>query len=212
MGVMQIPEEQRSNVRKHASSSLEKARDIACDLNETMSTGCAKYSGTDPKEVVEKVVPEEIIEHCGCFPANGGDDGEGTTFRGERSNRYRAPGTGGSTLAGLGPEDGHSLAGTDFEIRSEGSSPIANAVNGVERGMNRLVGDVFGDDNQQTLQQNSPVSQQMNMVGGGQGGLAGEKGRGVGGVDGGGLGGTENEDSTGRRVACGRKGERGIAL
>ena len=199
MGFMQIPEEQRNNVRNHASSSLEKARDIACNINDTMSTTCAKYGGTDGPvgevaDAVGKVVPEEIMDTCGCYPStNEGDmmDDQKKDF----NNKSRH-----------GGDDGHSLTGTDIgglEIRSEGSSPIANAVNGVERGMTRLVGDVFGDDQQQQHHHHSPMSQSMTIVGG-AGGPSGEN-KGRGGLDGGGLS-PENEDA-GRRVACGRKGK-----
>jgi len=188
MGVLQIPEEQRTNVKNHAATSFEKAKHIACNLNESMATGCAKYSGTDPSEVatvVGKVVPEEIMDTCGCYGGSTNGDGEDR----EKSNRYQQHG---------GDDGGQSLTGTDLDIRSQGSSPIANAVNGVERGMNRLVGDVFGDEQQQ-----SPVSQSMNVVSGG-GGLGDTKGRGLDGVGG---QANENEDAVGRRVACGRKGE-----
>jgi len=189
MGVLQIPEQQRTNVKNHAATSFEKAKHIACNLNESMATGCAKYSGTDPSEVatvVGKVVPEEIMDTCGCYGGSTNGDGEDR----EKSNRYQQHG---------GDDGGQSLTGTDLDIRSQGSSPIANAVNGVERGMNRLVGDVFGDEQQQ-----SPVSQSMNLVGGGGGGLGDTKGRGLDGVGG---QANENEDAVGRRVACGRKGQ-----
>lgn len=219
MGIMQIPEEQRTNVRNHAATSLEKARDIACEISDSMSTNCAKYGGADSvPEVVGRVVPEEFMDSCGCYPAGGSrGEEEDNNFRGDRhQNRYhhRGGGPGGNGMMGMGGDDGHSLTGAGdlggLETRSEGSSPIANAVNGVERGMNRLVGDVFGDDQQHS----SPVSQSMNMVGvGGGSALGGDKGRGVGaGGPGdhhhhGGMGAAENEDAGGRRVACGRKGE-----
>jgi hypothetical protein len=205
MGVMQIPEEQRNNVRNHAATSLERARDLACDVGDSMSASCAKYTGTDPTEIVGKVVPNEIIDHCGCFPfPSSSKDGEN---RGERSHRM---GSSDGVMGGIG-DDGHSLDAVD-EVRSEGSSPIAHAVNGVERGMHRLVGDVFRDDQQHHT---SPVSLSMNLVGGGGGisGVSDNKGRGVGGggEGHGGLGALENED-VGRRVACGRKGEKSHTL
>ena len=44
-------------------------------------------------------------------------------------------------------DDGLSLFGNDhMEIRSKGISPVANVVNGVELMINRLVGDMFGDE------------------------------------------------------------------
>jgi hypothetical protein len=199
MGVMQIPEEQRNNVRSHAATSLEKARNLAFEVTDTMSNSCAKVSGTDPSEVVGKIVPNEILDHCGCLPANP-VDGED---RGEKSNYHQG------RMGSIG-DDGHSLTGTDmnFEVRSEGSSPIANAVHGVERGMNRLVGEVFGDDQHHHI---SPASQPINLVGGVSGvGTVGDiKGRGaIGGGDGHvGLGASGDEDVAGQRVACGRKGE-----
>ena len=190
MGFMQIPEEQRNNVRNHASSSLEKARDIACNINDTMSTTCAKYGGTDGPvgevaDAVGKVVPEEIMDTCGCYPSTNEGGMMDDHVRGFFI--YNKPRDGG--------DDGHSLTGTDIgglEIRSEGSSPIANAVNGVERGMTRLVGDVFGDDQQQQHHHHSPMSQSMTIVGG-AGGPSGEN-KGCGGPDGGGLL-PENEDA-----------------
>ena len=231
MGVMQIPEEQRNNVQKQASASLEKARDIACDLSDSMSTNCARYNsnggeggsnsdGTHQPGIMDnvgRVIPEEILDTC-CHSGMmmGGDDG-GSVVRGGGG----AGGGGGTTGGGLGtggggrhyhsrPGGGNSIMGGDdghslndhqdhyhphgLEIRSEGSSPIANAVNGVERGMNRLVGDVFGDE-----QHSSPISQ-PNMVGGDRGGVLGAAGGDVL------MNGQEKEDA-GRRVACGRKGK-----
>ena len=204
MGFMQIPEEQRNNVRNHASTSLEKARDIACNINDTMSTTCAKYGGTDGPvgevaDAVGKVVPEEIMDTCGCYPNTNEGGMMDDHNNNDSSNKSRHGG-----VNGMMGDDGHSLTGTDIgglEIRSEGSSPIANAVNGVERGVTRLVGDVFGDDQQQH-HHHSPVSQ-PNIVGG-AGGSGGEN-KGREGLDGGGLS-PENEDA-GRRVACGRKGK-----
>ena len=189
MGVMQIPEEQRNNVRNHAATSLEKALNLAFELSDTMSNSCAKLSGTEPSEVVGKLVPNEILDHCGCLPANP-LDGED---RVEKSNYHGAVSVG---------DDGHSLTGTDmnFEVRSEGSSPITNT--------NRLVGDVFGDDQQHHV---SPASQPIHLVGGGGGMSSGGdiNGRGtVSGGDGhGGLGASGDEDFAGQRIACGRKGD-----
>ena len=201
MGVMQIPEEQRNNV-------LDKMRNIAFDVSDTMSSNCAKYSGTEPSEIVGMVVPNDILDQCGCLPANADSED-----RGEKTNNHHHGSRAGG-MAGSVVDDGHSLTGTDmnFEVRSEGSSPIANAVNGVERGMNRLVGEVFGDE-QNHHHHVSPTPQQpMNLVGGVGGGMgvAGDiKGRGVGvGVGGGDGVGASDEDLAGQRVACGRKGER----
>lgn len=175
MGFMQIPEEQRTKLGASATTSFEKARNITCELSDTMSTACAKYSGTNVSEVAEvvgKVVPDELINTCrGACGGSSNGDGDET----DKSNRYQS-----------GGEDGQSLTSAKsggLDIRAIDSSPIAN----VERGMNRLVGDVFGDE------QNSPMVSQL-----------------VGGVGGPG----ENNDMTnedgdtpvGRRVACGRKG------
>ena len=203
MGVMQIPEEQRNNVRNHAATSLERARDLAYDVGESMSTSCGKYSSTDPAEILGKVIPDEIMDHCGCFPfPSSTKDGED---RGERSHRK---GGCDGVMGGVGDD----VLSMEDEIRSEGSSPMANAVIGVERGMHRLVGDVFRDDQQHHT---SPVSLSMNLVGGGGGinGVGDNKGRGVGGggEGHGGLVALENED-IGRRVACGRKGENSHTL
>ena len=200
MGVMQIPEEQRNNVRNHAATSLEKMRNLAFVVSDTMSSNCAKYSGAEPSEVVGMIVPNDILDHCGCLPANSGDGEE----RGEKSNYHRAGG-----MAGSVADDGHSFTGTDtnFEVRSEGSSPIANAANGVERGMNRLVGEVFGDEHNHV----SSTPQPINHVGGvGVMGSAGGRsvvGSGDGHVS---LGAFGDEDVAGQRVACGRKGEQGF--
>ena len=203
MGVMQIPEEQRNNVRNHAATSLERARDLAYDVGESMSTSCGKYSGTDPAKILGKVIPDEIMDHCGCFPfPSSSTDGED---RGERSHRK---GGCDGVMGGVGDD----VLSMEDEIRSEGGSPMANAVIGVERGMHRLVGDVFRDDQQHHT---SPVSLSMNLVGGGGGinGVGDSKGRGVGGggEGHGGLVALENED-VGRRVACGRKGENSNTL
>jgi len=215
MGVMQIPEEQRTNVRKHAAISLEKARDIACDLSDTMSVNCAKYGNGSVSiggEPVGLRLRDEIMDTL-CSKDGGDSGGDGDDhFRERHSNRYHNRGGGGMGMMGedlIGGGNGtdHHLSG--MEIRSEGSSPIANAVNGVERGMNRLVGDVFGQDN--TNEHPSPVSQSMNIITGGVGGNNEKGGRSGGGVGGGdhhggtGLG-EGKEDGAGRRVACGRKG------
>ena len=75
-------------------------------------------------DAVGKVVPEEIMDTCGCYPST--NEGGMMDDHYEDSNNKRRRG-----------DDGHSLTGTDFgglEILSEGSSPIANVVNGVERG------------------------------------------------------------------------------
>ena len=208
MGVMQIPEEQRNNVRSHAATFLEKARNIACDLSNHMSSNCARYTGADPHKVVWRVVPEEIMGCCYSWGEGGGGN-----FRERRGGGHHHRGGAG----GLGDyQDGqHSLSGgvdqaNAFEIRSDGSSPIANAVNGVERGTNRLVGDVFGDEHP------SPGSQSIlggDARGGGGGGGSGHSRGGNGnGSSGGDHHGvlhhhaSENEDA-GRRVACGRKCE-----
>ena len=220
MGVMQIPEEQRTNVRNHAATSLEKARDIACDLSDTMSTNCAKYTGTDPSEVVGRVVPEEIMDSCGCTRDNGDVEEDNNHFSGggggglERAGGHHSRYHHRSGPMGVGIDDGHSLTGTEgqLEIRSEGSSPIANAVDGVGRGVNRLVGDVFGENSDLGHHHHSSPTSQSLMVGSGGGGEKGGRGIGAGGNAGdhhhgaGGLGASENED-LGRRVACGRKGK-----
>ncbi len=188
MGVMQIPEEQRNNVRNHAATSLDRARDLVCDFSDSMSSSCAKLSGTDPAEIVGKVLPEKIMEHCRCFDfSSSSKNGED---RGDRSYRQ----SDGDAVMGRIEDDGLSMEGAD-EIRSVGSSPMAHA---------RLVGDVFRDDMHNT----SPTSLSMNLVGGGGGisGVGDNKGRGIGGGgEGYGLGALENEN-VGRRVACGRKG------
>ncbi|KAL9191175.1 hypothetical protein ACHAXT_000881 [Thalassiosira profunda] len=116
-GVMQVPEEQRSHVQKRAAASLERARDVACDLSDQLNTSCAKHTGVDSKEMVEKVVPEELVDHC-CYTSPE-EDGGGKTG-----------------------DDGHSLAErAETEVRSEGS-----LVDAAGRGVTKLVGDVFGDD------------------------------------------------------------------
>jgi len=68
IGVMQIPEEQRSNAASHASTSLEKARAVALDISESMGKSCArmyeKETGKDPKDALGDVVPDEIMDRC----------------------------------------------------------------------------------------------------------------------------------------------------
>ncbi len=68
IGVMQIPEEQRSNAASHASTSLEKARAVALDVSESVGKSCArmyeKETGKDPKDALGDVVPDEIMDRC----------------------------------------------------------------------------------------------------------------------------------------------------
>lgn len=68
IGVMQIPEEQRSNAASHASTSLEKARAVALDLSESVGKSCAsmyeKKTGKDPKDALGDLVPDEIMDRC----------------------------------------------------------------------------------------------------------------------------------------------------
>ena len=68
IGVMQIPEEQRSNAASHASSSLEKARAVALDVSESLGKSCArmyeKETGKDPKDALGDVVPDESMDRC----------------------------------------------------------------------------------------------------------------------------------------------------
>ena len=68
IGVMQIPEEQRSNAASHASTSLEKAKAVALDISESMGKSCArmyeKETGKDPKDALGDVVPDEIMDRC----------------------------------------------------------------------------------------------------------------------------------------------------
>ena len=164
MGVMQIPEEHRSNVCNRAASSLEKARDMAWDLSDGVSTRCGKFYGQeigkDPSNVMGKVVQQDIVDRC----CSGADD-------------KRRCG-----------EDGHSLAGTEAaagaEIRSQGSSPVASAMNGAGYGAKGFVGDVFGEEHPNPSQ------------------LVGEKRDAM----------ASDNDDVGRRVACGRKGETFLVL
>lgn len=68
IGVMQIPEEQRRNVASHASTSLEKARNVALDISESVGKSCARMyeneTGKDPSNALGNVVPDEIIDRC----------------------------------------------------------------------------------------------------------------------------------------------------
>ena len=91
-----------------------------------------------------------------------------------------------------------------MEIRSKGSSPVANAVNGVELGMNRLEGDMFGDERETTHQHPRPTSQSVMTSMGERGGISSGNFMGGGG---GGDGTLEMNEDAGRRVACGRKGK-----
>ena len=66
IGVMQIPEEQRSNVASHASTSLEKARAVALDVSENMGKSCAKFydkeTGKDNPDALGDA--NEIMDRC----------------------------------------------------------------------------------------------------------------------------------------------------
>ncbi|KAL7546004.1 hypothetical protein ACHAWF_009347 [Thalassiosira exigua] len=222
-GVMQIPAEQRDDVRRHASASLERARDIACDLSDHVSANCARYgvngpgggtissgdggsrTGGDARTMLlgGGAIPGEILDSC-CHSGGAGEEGGGGPYdpMGGQHNAFRGPGGRGRSATG-DYDGGNSLSGHEGPMRgrhgsemmrSEGSSPIANAVNGVERGMNRLVGDVFGEAAGEGLHHISPASQSV-MMGGGERGAVGADAE-VPGDEGGG----------GRRVACGRKG------
>ena len=66
IGVMQIPEEQRSNVASHASISLSKAREVALDVSENMGKSCAKFydkeTGKDNPDALGDA--NEIMDRC----------------------------------------------------------------------------------------------------------------------------------------------------
>ena len=196
MGVMQIPQEQRTNVRNHAATSFEKVRDVACTLGD--SFGCAGFVGlVDPRGAVGRALPEEITICCGKGGGYVGDnDGDGVW--GERGVGGSGHGGGGYCRGGTGDhcrDDGPSILGGDqanaFEVEG---SPITNAVTGAERGMTRLVGDVFGEELP------SPVS----AIGAGDGRGVGNSGGGNGNDH---LSANDTDDATGRRAACGRKGK-----
>ena len=86
IGVMQIPEEQRSNVASHASTSLEKAKIVALDVSENLGKSCArmyvKETGKDPSEALGDVVPDEIMDRC-CSLGNEEQQKDGISLDGE---------------------------------------------------------------------------------------------------------------------------------
>ena len=157
MGVMQIPEEHRNNVCNRAASSIEKAREYAYDLSENVSSSCGKFYGQETgstPDAMGNAVHHEIVDRCCSM--------------GEEKRR--------------GGDDGHSLSGTEAfgpELRTQGSSPIASAVNGVGHGVKGLVGDVFGDEH---ASPSHSVGERHDVM-------------------------MSDNESVGRRVACGRKGE-----
>ncbi|KAL7464096.1 hypothetical protein ACHAXS_004564 [Conticribra weissflogii] len=159
MGVMQIPEEHRNNVCKSAASSLERAREYALDLGDN----CGRFYGQEPSNrddhhaAMGNVVHHEIVDRC-CSAV---------------ADEKRRGGMGDDQSLGHGME-----AAVGAEIRPQGSSPMASAMNGVGHGVKGLVGDVFGDD----------ATTPSHSVGERHEGLM-----------------TESED-VGRGVACGRKG------
>jgi hypothetical protein len=64
MGVLQIPEEQRNNVCNHATTSLVKARDMALELSDTVSTSCGKcINNENPADAAEEV-RKKFIDQC----------------------------------------------------------------------------------------------------------------------------------------------------
>eukprot|EP00985_Skeletonema_marinoi_P006738 scaffold2933_cov176-Skeletonema_marinoi.AAC.3 len=85
IGVMQIPEEQRSNAASHASTSFEKAKTVALDISESVGKSCArmyeKETGQDPSEALGKVVPDEIMDRC-CSLGKEDQQNEGMSLDG----------------------------------------------------------------------------------------------------------------------------------
>lgn len=127
MGVLQIPEEQRNNVCNHATTSLVKARDMALELSDTVSTSCGKcINNENPADAAEEVRKKFIDQCCSGIDENKqNSDNEGSTWR----------------------EDGNNtnVLGRN-ELRPAGSSPMAAALNSGVHNVKGLVGEVFGDE------------------------------------------------------------------
>jgi len=128
MGVLQIPKEQRDNVCNHAATSLGKARDVALDLSDTVSTSCGKLANNDnPVDAADEVRKEFMDKFCAGIDrskSNLDDDGS-LAWREEGEN----PKTVGTT-----------------EIKPVTSSPMAAALNHSVHNVKGLVGEVFGDE------------------------------------------------------------------
>jgi hypothetical protein len=128
MGVLQIPEEQRNNVCNHAATSLIKARDVALELSDTVSTSCGKCANNENPTDAAAEVRKEFIDRC-CS----GMDEKKRSMDDDASLAWR--------------EDGinANAAGTN-DLKPAGSSPMAAALNHSVHNVKGLVGEVFGDE------------------------------------------------------------------
>ena len=147
MGVLQIPEEQRNNVCNHATTSLVKARDVALELSDTVSTSCGKCANNENPVDAAEEVRKEFIDRCcsGIDEKKRGMDDDGSlAWRGEE----------GITAGG-----NHT---TNEGVKPVGSSPMAAALNHSVHNVKGLVGEVFGDEMpspSQTRDSNTLLSQ-----------------------------------------------------
>lgn len=128
MGVLQIPEEQRNNVCNHAAISLGKARDVALELSDTVSTSCGKCANNENPVDATAEARQKIIDRC----CSGMDE----------TKRYMEDD---GSLAWKDDTNSNNAAGTT-EIKPAGSSPVAAALNHSVHNVKGLVGEVFGDD------------------------------------------------------------------
>lgn len=128
MGVLQIPKEQRDNVCNHAATSLGKARDVALDLSDTVSTSCGKLANNEnPVDAAAEVRKEFMDKFCaGIDQSKSNLDDEGSLVWREEGENSKTLGT--------------------TEIKPVTSSPMAAALNHSVHNVKGRVGEVFGDE------------------------------------------------------------------
>eukprot|EP00804_Cyclotella_cryptica_P007112 CCRYP_014533-RB/>CCRYP_014533-RB protein AED:0.07 eAED:0.07 QI:14/1/1/1/1/1/5/86/847 len=133
MGVLQIPEEQRNNVCNHATTSLVKARDVALELSDTVSTSCGKCMGNENGADAAAEVRNAFIDRC-CT----GIDEKSRNTDDDGSLAWKEDGINGAN-----------------EIKPISSSPMAAALNSGVHNVKGLVGEVFGEETPSPSNNNS---------------------------------------------------------
>jgi hypothetical protein len=130
MGILQIPEEQRNNVCNHAATSLSKARDVALELSDTVSTSCGKCANNENPVEAASEVRREFIDKC-CS--------------GVLEEKKRGVEDDNGSLAWR--DDTNVNHTQTKEIKPAGSSPMAAALNHSVHNVKGLVGEVmFGNE------------------------------------------------------------------
>ncbi|KAL7503392.1 hypothetical protein ACHAXN_001213 [Cyclotella atomus] len=130
MGVLQIPEEQRNNVCNHVATSLSKARDVALELSDTVSTSCGKCANNENPVEAASEVRREFFDKC-CS--------------GVLEEKKRGVEDDNGSLAWR--DDTNVNHTQTKEIKPAGSSPMAAALNHSVHNVKGLVGEVmFGNE------------------------------------------------------------------